>query len=81
MNGIYLTIYLIDHIVFCSVGALQVTYFDSNIFITIWCQSAEGPGVDNLAQSEFFPIRQKKTHWEICRTLYSVFSHLAVVVD
>ena len=60
MNGIYLTIYLIDHIVFCSVGALQVTYFDSNIFITIWCQSAEGPGVDNLAQSEFFPSGRKK---------------------
>ena len=40
---------------------LQVAYFDSNTFITIWCQSAEGPGVDNLAQSRVFPVRQEKS--------------------
>ena len=40
---------------------LQVAYFDSNTFITIWCQSAEGPGVDNLLSLEIFPSGRKKS--------------------
>ena len=52
--------YLNKHIVFCAIGMLQIAYFYSNTFITIWSQSGEGPGGDNLAQSRVFPVRQEQ---------------------
>ena len=56
MNGINLTIYLVDDVVSGPVCAFQLVYLDSNTLITIGCQPVKSPSVDNLAESCVFPI-------------------------
>ena len=61
MNSIYLTIYLVYHIVFCPVGMFQVVYLDSNTFIAIWCQTVKSPSVDDGSIGYFFPSGRKES--------------------
>ena len=63
MNGINLTIYLVDDVVSGPIYTFQVVYLDSNTLITIGCQPAESPSIDNLAESCVYPIWQEKIIW------------------
>ena len=61
MNGINLTIYLVDNILSGSVCMFHVVHLDFNTLITIGCQPVESPCIDNLAESCIFPIWQEKS--------------------